>query len=261
MAGVDLNLDYTTDIDFTSSSSLSVQKNTVIREKLSASNLDIVSQTPSWLFAVRNATVNGYHKDENGLRYYSFDNDIVIQGSFGSLTVLKNEILKCNDIACDNVSIFYTFERSIMIDAFAVDLSGFIYFSVAHATVINGLSVFPADIVQLELGLNNYTLAVNSQYPINGLVMGINKNIDAISKLSEIGGTGYFISFKDEGCFTGTPTICFNNISIIFIDNSTSTAVEPFVSPSYFGTYENPVNLNSLTITVPSDLIFKNSFE
>ncbi len=253
-----LIFDFTSDIDFIATDSSAVSKNSVIRETatLGGSNIDVVSQTPEWLLSVRNAVINGYHKDENGLRYFSFDIDVIISGSFGEITVPKNSILKCDDVSCDNVSIYYTFDRNVQIDAFTIDLNGDIYFSVDQATVVRGLDVFPADIIRINNGLDSYTKFLDSQQAIGGIVLGVNRNIDAISNLS--GTNLYMASFKSDGCIVS----CYSDSSFIIIEfGGSAEQIAVYRTPTLFGNYLNPVNVSSLMFSLPIDDIFKNGFE
>ncbi len=253
---MNLFFDYSVDIDFTSSNALAVPKNSIIRNSFIAADIEIVSQTPSWLLSIRGASVNGYHKDSfDGLQYFSFNNDVEIQDPFGSMTVLKNSILKCTDVACDNVSIYYTFDRDVQIDAFSIYITGDIYFSVDHAVVTHGLSIFPADIVVVNIMTDTYTVEVDSQQAINGQIIGINSNIDAISVFPF---EPIFVSFKEAGCISGTSTLCYTNNDVISIGN---LHIEPLFAPTYFGDYNNPTNISSLMVTIPSDVIFVDGFE
>ena len=259
MAGVStLIYDFTSDLDFIATDSSAVSKNSVLRDTVAVgvSNIDVVSQTPQWLLSVRNAVINGYHKDENGLRYFSFDIDVIISGSFGEITVPKNSILKCDDVSCDNVSIYYTFDRNVQIDAFTIDLNGDIYFSVDQATVVRGLNVFPADIIRINNGLDSYTKYLDSQQAIGGFVLGVNRNIDAISNLA--GTNAYLVSFKSDGCIVS----CYSDSSFIIIEfGGTSDLIDVYLSTQLLGDYNNPVNISSLMFSLPIDEIFKNGFE
>jgi hypothetical protein len=243
-------VDYNVNIDYINAESITILHNEVMRDTIGMVN---TTASPSAIRAVRGARVDGYHQDSNGSKYFSFDADTIVGGS----SVLKSDLIRCNNISCSNLTYFFdsTIEplREININGFTLDPdNGEIIFSIEAAAIIEGNQYLPGDLVRFNSD-GNYSLEYDSLSSIDGV--GAFSNIDAVSLLPN---GFYLISLTN----INNQIVAGNTVlkSDILQYNPTSRSWDVAYTPLSFGNSYHNVNVTSL-MGFENDLIFKNGFE
>lgn len=167
-------LDYSTNIDYINSTPLTLFHNQVAVDTLGVVNSQL---SPSKIWNIRGARVDGYHRDSTGLNYFSFDTDVTIDG----ISISKNDIIRCNDNNCDTLSLYFLnfFNNSqFNINAFSIDpTNGDVLFTVDSSTYLfPSMPVLPSTIIR-------YKAATGYSYEYTPYVDDPTKNIDALSYL------------------------------------------------------------------------------
>lgn len=202
-------LDYSSDIDYVHEFGPSFTHNAVVNDVLVATPPPLASDTPLSILNIRAAHVDGYYKDNNGLMYFSFNNDVVI----GAKNILKSDIVRCDNIDCSSLTVvfdsdFYNLKQH-NINAFTLDPNNSdIIFSLDSAAIIAGVSYLPADLIRYKPSTGIFSLEYDSFSSVFGL--GAHKNIDAVVLLTN---GHYLISLQNDGNYKGL--FDYNNADIL----------------------------------------------
>lgn len=236
------HLEYGADIDY--ENGFILRRNHIVFNDLSA--LPGQTSAPIKIREIRNAVVDGYHRDSNGDVYFSFDVDTRVNGG----VVSKSDIIRCTSIDCSTYSYFFDSVAEslihININAFTLDpTNGDLIFSIENDALINGFVFFAADLIRFNG--TNYTLAYDSF----SIGFARYKNIDAVSMTTN---NKFLFSFANES--VTNDIFEYDNIS-----GNSSIAYTPF--RVIFGADYNQVNINSLMVQIQPlpDLLFADSFE
>lgn len=231
-----MQAEYSTDIDY--DTPIAVFHNYVIIDPIGS------SATPAPIRELRGAVIDGYHKDSAGLRYFSFDVDTRVNGS----SVLKSDIIKCNDSICSTFDFFFdslTLNlKDININAFTLDpVNGDLVFSLDSDTRINGSLYLASDLIRYDG--TNFTLLYNSL----SHTLTRYRNIDALDYTDN---GKYLVSFAND--------TVVNDVYVF--DIATGLWSIAFI-PEMFGDDYNQVNISSLNVTTQAvpELIFSDGFE
>lgn len=205
---------------------------------------------PTVIRNIRNAAVDGFHRDDAGNQYYSFDADTFV----GASPILRSDIIRCNVPSCTSFSLVFNAIgenfQGINIDAFTFDPdNGDLIFSIETAASIDGSSFFPADLIRYDG--SDYTLEYDSINPD----VGIQKNITSVSMMSN---RQFAMSFEQDG-FLDDGTIYRDHWLLVY--SPVSAVLTWFYTIFGFNEdTENPVKINAL-MSIDNDLIFKDDFE
>lgn len=233
-------VDYNVNIDY-ENSVFSIFTNQVMIDEIGTMT---GTESPAVITNIRGPRVDGYHKDQEGFRYFSFDADTRVNGS----TVSKSDIIRCNDLACSSTIYFFDANiedlKHININAFTLDPdNGELLFSIESAAVINSISFLPSDIIRFN-SEGDYVLEYDSLF--TGDDFARYKNIDGLTLLPN----GYYIvSFVNEGVFHE-----------IFEYNPPLDTWAAAYTPLSVGNNYGNINITSL-MGFENDLIFKNGFD
>jgi len=239
-------VEYNTNVYYINSEPLSVFPNHVMVDTIGTVNS---TNTPTIIVNLKDAKIDGYHRDTIGRRYFSFDTDLIFNG----VSVLKSDIIRCSNSDCTTHFLFFdSLAESLNylnIDAFTLDPeNGDLIFSVSSYGLINGASIYPSDLFRYNSN-GNFTLEFNTLG-----TLGSNRNIDAVSLLPN----GYYlISLSDDGNYNNE--FNYNDADILQFyppNNSWSIAYTPLS----WGNSFNQVDITSL-MGFENDLIFKDGFD
>ena len=201
------------------------------------------TESPAFIINLRGTVVDGFHKDANGIKYFSFDADTVLLGA----DVLKSDIIKCTNIVCTSYTFFFDSNannlKDVNINAFTLDPNnGDLIFSIDSDGKIGGASFYAADLIRFDG--TNFSLEYDSLDAFTRY-----KNIDALSFLPN---NRYLVSFANEGVFHE-----------VFEYNLTTGVWSTAYTPIFFGDGTYQMNMSSLMgyIKPLADLIFNDSFE
>jgi hypothetical protein len=200
--------------------------------------------TPATISSVRGAVVDGYHKDDAGLKYFSFDVDTTVDG----VSILKSDILRCADANCLSPLLVFDSEITdiihININAFTFDpANDELIFSIDSNAVIAGNTYLSSDLIRFDG--TNFTLEYG---PFADVFLSHN-NIDG---LSMIAADRFLVSFANNS----------KRNDIYELNTTTQTwslAYTPF-NDDYVFNHINVSSLMVLTQAVP-DLLFSDGFE
>lgn len=200
--------------------------------------------TPLIISSIRGAVVDGYHKDNTGLKYFSFDVDTIVAG----VGVLKSDIIRCTDTDCLSTVLIFdsglTNTKHININSFTFDPSnGELIFSIGSDAFISGAPYLAADLIRYDGAV--FSLEYNS-------------TLSAFSRYQDIDG----LSMTDNGRYLVSFANSSNFNDIYGYDISTlmwSLAYTPFNDLTLF----NNINVSSLMVhtQVVPDLMFSDGFE
>lgn len=234
-------LNYNVNIDYINATPFSIYHNQVMVD-----NIDSVSGTesPSVITNIRGSIVDGFHKDNNGLKYFSFDSDTRLNG----VSVLKSDIIRCNDSDCSSFTFILDANleslKHVNINAFSFDPdNGELVFSIDSDADIEGTNYFASDIIRFT---NEGSFVLEYDSIVLGGGFARYKNIDGLSYLPN----GFIlVSFANESVYHEVfeyypPT---NSWDIAF-------------TPLNLGDSYGNININSL-MGFENDLIFKNGFD
>jgi hypothetical protein len=236
------SLEYGTDIDY--ENGFIVRRNHIVFNDLSA--LPGQTSTPINIREVKNAVVDGYHRDSNGNVYFSFDVDTRVNG--GGVT--KSDIIRCTNIDCSAYSYFFNSVAEslvhININAFTLDpINGDLIFSIENDARINGALFFASDLIRFNG--TDYTLAYDS------FSIGFSryKNIDAVSMTIS---NKFLFSFASDSVTNHIYE--YDNVS-----GDSAIAYTPL--RAILGDYYNQANINSLMVQIQPlpDFLFADGFE
>lgn len=244
---------YSTDVDYRNIdlSGAGVLSNEVVRE---LSDTTLSKESPPVIAAARGVQIDGFHRDNAGLQYYSFNNDLTL----GTGLLLKSDIIRCDNPTCSAYSVVFndTLQnlKNINIDAFTFDpANGDLLFSIEAAGTIDGTNYTASDVIRYDG--SSYALFYNGATSSGAI--GADKNIDALSVLA--GGTMLISLASDGNHQAGGFSYLNSDILSYDIANSTwSFAYRPITLTTSYGA--SAINLVSLGV-IPEDLIFKNGFE
>ncbi|MBL4661657.1 MAG: hypothetical protein JKY19_14960 [Alcanivoracaceae bacterium] len=242
-------VNYSMAVDYINADDISLFHNDVVVDTFAVVDS---TESPAVIRNLRGARVDGYHKDSAGLRYFSFDADTRING----VSILKSDVIRCNDVACSAFIFFFDASaeslKHININAFTLDPeNGELIFSVANATLIDGVQYLPSDLIRFN-SAGNYSLEYNGASVVDGL--GAYRNIDAVTLLAN---SYYIISLSNDGNYNGEFSYRDSYVLQYYPPTqSWSIAYTPLSLGSAF----NQVNITSL-MGFENDLIFKNSFD
>ena len=238
-------VDYSSEVDYQNSTAVLVNHNDVMEDTISIANN---SATPINIRAITGAKVDGYHKDSNGVKYFSFDNDIRLNFR----PVVKGDIIRCSNSNCSDHSYFFdALDENLQrlnINAFTLDPdNGDIIFSIDSPAVISGLAILPSDLIRFNSS-GDYSLELRSH------LLGTFKNIDAVSYLPN----GYIlISLSSDGNFNNE----FNYFDSEVLEYYPATESWGIAYvPISFASAHNQANITSL-MGYENDLIFKSGFD
>lgn len=202
------------------------------------------TESPVSIINLRGAIVDGFHKDSNGIKYFSFDVDTILNG----LEVLKSDIIECADIICSNFYIFFDSDtnnlKDVNINAFTLDPNnGDLIFSIDSDGTVMGADIFASDLFRFDG--TNFSLEYDSLDAFTRY-----KNIDALTFLPN---NRYLVSFANEDVFHK-----------VFEYNLATSIWSTAYTPIFFGNggkYQK--NMSSLMVYMKPviDLIFNNGFE
>ncbi|HHL30936.1 MAG TPA: hypothetical protein ENJ41_00020 [Oceanospirillales bacterium] len=231
-------IDFNTDIDYLLNG-ISIFYNDEMVDNLDGV-LD-VTVSPLNIRNLRDAKIDGFHRDDNGRRYFSFDADTRVNGGL----VLKSDIIRCENIDCSSTVLFFDANalnlKTVNINAFTLDPdNGDLIFSIASDAVITGSIFLAADLIRFDG--SNFSLEYNSLSDN----LSRSQNIDALTLLPN---NRYLASFDKEG--TAHEIFEYDRLAGIW-----GVAYTPLL----FSNAQNNVNLNSL-MAFENDVIFKNGFE
>ena len=243
-------VDYNTNIDYLNADLTSIRHNHVMRDTFGVVN---ITTSPALISIIRGARVDGFHEDNNGLKYFSFDAGTRVNAS----SVLKSDIIRCNNVSCDTFDYFFNASAEpfahINIDAFTLDPeNGELIFSIEASATIEGSTYLPGDLIRFNSS-GDYSLEYDSTSIIDGI--GAFSNIDAVSLLPN---GFYLISLTNinDDIVTGSNVLKSDILQYYPITRTWSLAYTPL---SFGDSYHN-VNVTSL-MGFENDLIFKNGFE
>ena len=201
------------------------------------------TESPAFIINLRGAVVDGFHKDSNGIKYFSFDADTLLLG----LEVLKSDIIKCTDIDCNGYVFFFDSNannlKDVNINAFTLDPNnGELIFSIESDGKIGATSFLAADLIRFDG--TNFSLVYDSLDAFTRY-----KNIDALTFLPN---NRYLVSFANESVFHE-----------IFEYNLTTGVWSTAYTPFYFGFDGYQMNMSSLMgyIKPLAEVIFSDGFE
>jgi hypothetical protein len=233
-------VDYSTNIDYINSEPILIYSNQVIIDTIGSAT---ATQTPETIKNVRNAQVDGHHRDTSGLQYYSFNNDTKVSG----FTVLKSDIIRC-DPGCTTFVLFFDSDlqnlKDVNINAFTLDPNNDqLIFSIESDARIDGVVYLASDLIRFDG--TNFSL----EYDSTSDVFSRYKNIDALTFLSN---NRYLVSFANESVFHE-----------LFEYNLTTHMWATAYTPLSFGDSFGQVNIVSLMAYVKPlvELVFKDGFE
>jgi len=242
-------VNYSMTVDYVNADNTSIFHNDVVVDTFAVVD---TTESPEVIRNTRGARVDGYYKDNAGLRYFSFDADTRVNG----VSVLKSDVILCNDTACSTFSFFFDASaeslKHININAFTLDPeNGELIFSVADATLIDGVRYLPSDLIRFN-SAGNYSLEYNGASVVDGL--GAYRNIDAVTLLPN---SYYIISLSNDSNYNGEFAYLDSDVLQYYpTTRSWSIAYIPLSLGSAF----NQVNITSL-MGFENDLIFKNGFD
>ena len=234
-----VEIDYNFNIDYRLGSGAAVFHNQVVKDMIGAVENN---NTPTSIAQVRGARVDGYHQDNQGGQYFSFDSDTRVNG----VSVLKSDIIRCNDSDCLSFSYFFdSTNESIQylnINAFTIDPdNGDLIFSISNANRIGTRSYLSADLIRYNGTDFELFYDATSEVLTEG-----SRNIDAVIYLPN---DRFLVSFANDGYFneiyeyemaTGTWSVAYTPLTL---------------GPSF-----TTANISSL-MAVENDTIFNNGFE
>jgi hypothetical protein len=235
---------YLTEIDFNTDIDYLLNGISIFNNDVMVDNLDGVLEVTATPFNIRNirdAKIDGYHRDASGRGYFSFDVDTRVNGGL----VLKSDIIRCENLNCSSTVLFFDANvlnlKTVNINAFTLDPdNGDLIFSIASDAVITGLDFLAADLIRFDgssFSLEYDSLSEN---------LSRNQNIDALTLLPN---NRYLASFDKEG-----------TVHEIFEYDRLSRIWGVAYTPLLFSNALNNVNFTSL-MAFENDVIFKNGFE
>ncbi len=233
-------VEYNTDVDY--HTAFDIDFNDVVLHDIAFGVFSNV--TPAIISSVRNAVVDGYHKDSSGLKYFSFDVDTRVNG----VSVLKSDIIRCVDLACLNFVFVFDADmhnlRHLNINAFTYDpVNNDLIFSLESDARISGILYLAADLIRFDG--TNFSLAYDS----TSQTFARYQNIDGLSKTNN---GRYLVSLANNGQFKDVYE--YNLTTAVW-----GVAYKPFNNSNS----KNHLNMSSLMITIQPapDLIFRDDFE
>lgn len=244
---------YSTDVDYKNIdlSGAGVLSNEVIQE---LSNTALSKESPPAIAAARGVQIDGFHRDNLGRQYYSFNNDFMLNTG----QILKSDIIRCNNVACTGYTWIFNGQvqnfKNINIDAFTFDPdNGDLLFSIEAAATIDGGNYTASDVIRY----NGTSYSLFYDGATGSGAIGSDKNIDALSVLA--GGT-MLISLASDGNHQAGGFSYLNSdiLSYDIANSSWSFAYRPITLTTSYGA--SAINLVSLDV-ISDDLIFKNGFE
>lgn len=234
-------VEYSTNVDYINAEPISIFNNQVLIDLIGSASGTL---TPENIKNVRDAQVDGYHRDNANLQYYSFNNDIKLNG----FSVLKSDIIRCNNLDCTNYSIFFDSDtenlKDVNINAFTLDPNNNqLIFSIDSDAKINGTFYLSSDLIRFDG--TNFSLAYDSTSD----VFTRYKNIDALMFAPN---NHYLVSFANEGIFHE-----------IYEYNLATQVWATAYTPLSFGDSYGFINIESLIGFVQAlpEEIFMDSFE
>ncbi len=205
---------------------------------------------PSVIRNIRNAVVDGFHRDESGDQYYSFDADTFV----GVSPILRSDIIRCDVPACTSFSLVFNAIsqnfQGINIDAFTFDPdNGDLIFSIEAAATIDGSSYFPADLIRYDG--TDYTL----EYDAISSGVGVQKNITSLSMMSN---RHFALTFEEDGFLVGG--LVYRDHWVLVYSPVSAVLTWFYTIFGFSEDTENPVKINAL-MSLDNDLIFKDDLE
>jgi|GEM_PF-4424665 len=242
---------YSTNIDYVNEDNIYLYGNIVVRDFVDGS-APSATLTPTPIRNIKGALIDGYHRDNSGLQYYSFDNDTNING----IDVLKSDIIRCDNFSCSAFNFYFDAAThgfgNININAFTIDVNnGDLIFSIDGPGIIDFNGYMTGDLIRFDG--SSFTLEHDSTITLFGGV-GVYKNINALSMLS----TGeYVVSLADDG-YSQDGFSYYNHWLLKYSPQNGSWGW--FYTIFSFGDAANPIKIQSLMVH-ENDLIFKNGFD
>ncbi len=232
-------VDYSSNIDYTNLTPLSLLHNQVAVDTFGSVNSQA---SPTNIENIRGARVDGYHQDQNGFKYFSFDTDITFNGNF----VSKNDIIRCDNASCSNDTLYFGvfLTETFNINAFTIDpANGNVLFTVDTASYLTpSMPVYPSSIIRY-----NSAGAVNFSYEATPFADDPTKNIDALSYLPN---NNFLYSLEND-----------DKLNLIYLYNtSTSTSAVAYTPLSFNSSTSGRLDITSLMATFNDD-IFNDGFE
>ncbi len=251
------SVNYNTDVDYDIGSPSPVKFNDV---QIDVFQGQIGSESPMLIQNTRNAHVDAYYKDSNGLKYFSFDTDTSINGSSGD--ILKSDVIQCLNSSCSSYNFILDSIGAglthVNIDAFTVDpTNGDFIFSIDAAGIISGMDVLPADLIRFNDTTGNFSLEYDSiTSPASGGI-GADKNIDALVQLSN---GSFLVSMADAGNYSNGLIGLFSYLNTDILMYTPSSHQWSFAYRPFTTSNNMQVNITSLMAAL-KDAMFKDSFE
>ena len=235
-------VDYSSNIDYTNLTPLSLLHNQVAVDTFGSVNSQA---SPTNIENIRGARVDGYHQDQNGFKYFSFDTDITLNGEF----VSRNDIIMCENASCSEYFLYFgpffgTTAKTFNINAFTIDpANGNVLFTIDSASYLTpSMPVYPSSIIRY-----NPAGAVNFSYEATPFADDPTKNIDALSYLPN---NNFLYSLEND-----------DKLNLIYLYNtSTSTSEVAYTPLSFNGSTSGRLDITSLMATFNND-IFNDGFE
>ncbi len=242
-------MNYNTNIDYLNDDNISFGFNDVAIDDISFTAPDS-TVAPSVIRNIRNAVVDGFHRDEFDNQYYSFDADTFV----GASPILRSDIIRCDVPACTSFSLVFNAIsqdfQDINIDAFTFDPdNGDLIFSIEEAAAIDGNSYFAADLIRFDG--SDYTL----EYDALSSGVGVQKNITSVSMMSN---RHFALTFEEDDFLMGGLVYRDHWVLVYYPVTANLTW---FYTIFGFGEEDsNPIKINSL-MSLDNDLIFKDGLE
>lgn len=184
-------VNYNMDVDYVNATPVYIYHNVIIIDELLGTS--DTSRSPTLISEVRASHVDGYHEDAFGIRYFSFDTDVKLDGIY----YLKSDIIRCVDYPCTAYSLFFNslFQplSYININAFTLDPNnGDLIFSIENDARIDGVSYVASDIIRFN-NTSGFSLFYDSIFALDDFARY--KNIDGLSYLDN---EHILVSFQDN---------------------------------------------------------------
>ena len=233
---------YSSNIDYVNANPFSILHNQVMIDTI---GIITGNASPEFIWEIRGARVDGYHKDADGIQYFSFDTDINIMG----ISHYKNSIGWVNGL---NLSFYFSIlpNENYNLNAFTLDpANGDVLFTIDVAAEIKPIGTvgadfiaFPSDIIRYNFTSSSYSIEARP-YPNDPT-----KNIDALSLLPN----GQFMYSLEND----------NVLNYLYFYNPATDTNTVAYTPLSFGDSYGNIDIMSLHATmIVVDEMFKDGFE